>query len=296
MNWAKPWQGAVGYWRERSPIRGDFLAVLNWHQVTPSFDPRRHHRYTWTQLGDFEASLDWLAQKFEILPLTEAIDRCRRRAIQGPCAALTFDDGDVSIAEYVAPVLVRRQLPATFFINSAYLNQSRSYWFPILAFGGDGLPADLRAQAQNLRQTNDAVFYQEVRQRVEQLAATVPDLASRLVSSEWLAGLDARQFTIGAHGHEHQRFSLMTRESQRSNLRENVRCLSQFRAYRPVFAVPFGRPGDWNASTLEVARELGLDVVLADGGLNFRPAEAYRRISCDGQAAGPLIRQALSRA
>src|SRR4051812_37774518 len=103
-------------WR---PSYKNFLVVFNWHQVTPVFDPYTHHKYTWTRLDKLEKELDYLIAKCRILPLHEAIARLKRGSLQGPCASLSFDDGDISIAEHVVPFLRRRGLPATFFINSA---------------------------------------------------------------------------------------------------------------------------------------------------------------------------------
>jgi peptidoglycan/xylan/chitin deacetylase (PgdA/CDA1 family) len=276
----------------------NFLAVFNWHQVTPDFDPVRHHVYTWTQLEDFAKEVEWVAAKFRILPLHRAIVLHKRSELHGPCAALTFDDGDISVAEHVEPWLRRRDLPATFFINSAYLDGRSSYWFPVLSHSPVNAkeprfpepPVELREQAQHLRKTNDPIFYDEVRKRLEQFAPAIPHLDKRLVSREWLAGLNGDQFAIGAHGHEHQRYSMMPPEWQKNDLRENVRQLSRFRGFRPVFAVPFGRAHDWTDETIRIAHELGLEIVLAEGGINVARCSAYLRISCDGKKIAPLVR------
>ena len=192
----------------------NFLIVLNWHQVTPEFDANTQHMYTWTQLDVFKSAVGYLEEKFRIVPLHEALASISRGTLNGPCVALTFDDGDISIADYVAPFLRQRDLPATLFINSAYLDGRSSYWFPVSSFlmANDTARSriefsdELRAQALELRSTDDSAFYNGVRERVERLAFLVPDLKSRLVSEAWISNLDGDQFAIGAHGHEHQRF------------------------------------------------------------------------------------------
>ena len=280
----------------------DFLMVFNWHQVTSLYDPLRHHKYTWTQQKDFEGAIDHLTAEFEILPLHEAIGRLNRGTLRGPCTALTFDDGDSSVAEVVVPSLRKRGLPATFFVNSAYLDGRRSYWFPILSYlctvGDAGqrsaLPEELKEKALQLRNTNDPIFYREVRDRIERLAPLVPDLGTRLLPAQWLADLDGEQFAIGAHGHEHQRFSMMLPEWQLHDLRENVRVLSQFRGYRPLFAVPFGRLRDLTRETIYIAHGEGLEVVLADGGINLGSGDSYQRIPSDGQIIRRLVTAEMS--
>jgi peptidoglycan/xylan/chitin deacetylase (PgdA/CDA1 family) len=281
---------------------GNFLIVFNWHQITSAFDSLRHHKYTWTQLNDFELEIDYIFAKFQVLPLDEAIQKLDCRTLRGACAALTFDDGDVSVAENVVPLLRQRNLPATFFINSAYLDGRRSYWFPILssfcAIEDPSLrailPHKLKKEALQLRSTNNPGFYNAVRDRIEQLASLVPNLDSRLISTQWLETLDGDQFAIGAHGHEHQRFSMMPTEWQLNDLRKNVRVLSQFRAFRPIFAVPFGRPWDWTKETIRIAHDQGLQVVLADGGINVGYNHTYQRIPSDGRKIRQLVVSAMS--
>ena len=253
-------------------------------------------------MEDFATEVDYLTAEFEIMPLHDAIARLDHGVLRGSCAALTFDDGDASVSQYVAPMLRTRGLPATFFINSAYLDGRRSYWFPILSYLctvedpklREALPVELKEKALQLRATNDPIFYREVRDRIEQLASLLPNLAARLISTEWIEKLDGEQFAIGAHGHEHQRFSMMPSEWQLDDLRENIRVLSQFQAYRPIFAVPFGRPWDWSNETIRIVRDQGLEVVLADGGLNVGPRETYRRIPSDGRTIRRLVATAMS--
>ena len=280
----------------------DFLVVFNWHQVAPDFDPFRHHRYTWTSFDKFVREVEFLTSEYKIVPLHDAIARLKAGSLKGRCAALTFDDGDISIAEHVAPFLTRRGLPATFFINTAYLDRQQSYWFPIISFlracqdteGRSIIPCELEEKALKLRLTDDPRFYNEVRSRIEEFGSFVPDLDSRLIPKQWLARLDGDQFSIGAHGHEHQRFSLMTKDWQKNDLSNNVKTLREFRGYRPIFAVPFGRAHDWTDETIRIAREQGLDIVLADGGINLGAKALYRRIPSDNQSLRLLLLEAMA--
>ena len=96
--------------------------------------------------------------------------------LQGKFAALTFDDGDISLESHIVPALKRRELPATFFINSAYYEQPSTYWAPIASYfnrvgqSHQSWTAELADAASKLRRTTDATFYQATRVRVEQLA------------------------------------------------------------------------------------------------------------------------------
>jgi peptidoglycan/xylan/chitin deacetylase (PgdA/CDA1 family) len=282
-------------WRRN---HSDFAAVFNWHQVSPDFEPGRHHRYIWTGFEVFRQAVDWIAQEFEVVPLYELIARLRAGKVHGALAALTFDDGDASVANYVLPLLASRGVPATFFINSAYIEQPRTYWFPVLAYLEND--ADARARAgladvpealsRRIRTTSDPTVYNFLRERVENLASSVPHLQERVVTRDWLARLDPAQFSIGAHGHEHQRFSMMSPDWQSHDLKRNLDELGSYPAFRPIFAIPFGRSSDWNVDTVRIARSLGLDVVFAAGGLNRPRSNELRRIPSDGADLRPLLR------
>ena len=82
---------------------------------------------------------------------------------------------------------------------------------------------------------------------------------------------------------------MMPSKWQRNDLRRNVQVLSQFRAYQPIFAVPFGRSWDWTEETIRLSRNQGLEIVLADGGINLVPGDFYRRSPSDGASVGSLL-------
>lgn len=272
----------------------DSLAIFIWHQVTPAFDPDRHHPYTWTPLAAFEAAIHDIVQTHRIMPLNEALAAIESGNLRGRCAALTFDDGDRSMADYVAPLLLHLRLPATFFINTGYLRGDSTYWFPVMAYAGAHLPHELKQCGQQLRLTDDPDLYRSCRALIEHYAGKVPSLNDRLVTPDWLARLDGVHFAIGAHGHEHQRYAMMTAEWQRDDLRTNLAALRDFRGFRPIFALPFGKPGDVSADIGPIAREEKLEVVLAGGGINSGERPFYDRIPADNVAIKSVVRRAMA--
>lgn len=268
----------------------NFLAIFNWHQVTPFFNELVHHTHTWTELEHFKNEILNISNEYKILPLYDAINRLKKGSLTGRYAAFTFDDGDASLSTQVVPLLESLNLPATFFINTAYLEKQTSYWFPILSYFSSSInpeirkvfPDRLRELGKQLRLSNNISVYRKIRLEIEQYCSFIPNLKTRLVSHKWLESLNCSQFTIGAHGHEHQRFSMMPIEWQRKDLLTNIDILSQYSAYRPLFAVPFGRQIDWNVNTFQVARELGLNFFCAEGKINRSIISYINRIPADG--------------
>jgi peptidoglycan/xylan/chitin deacetylase (PgdA/CDA1 family) len=280
---------AVSLWHHRYR---NYLAVFNFHQVTPTFRPGDHACGTWTSLAQFEAGMDYLMQRFKILDLEEAWKRLQRGELSGECAAITFDDGDISLAEYCVPLLERRGIPATIFLNSASFEGNGHYWFSTLNYlqsmhasaSAGCVAAELDRKARLLRTTMIPEVYAVLRDEIARLGEESQVPRRQCVSPKWLTTLNEALFAIGAHGHEHERYSMMSEDWQRRDLRLNVDYLQQFKCFRPLFALPFGRKGDYNEITLQVASENRLTVWAADGGVNTSYSPVGLRIPADGRS------------
>ncbi len=279
---------SAAMWKRK---RGRALAVFTFHQVSPQFDPRFQHEATWTRLDHFEQQLDFIKDYFKVLPLPEAMAKWKRDDLRGMFAAITFDDGDVTVRDHIVPALSKRGLPATFFVNSAHGQGKGYYWFPVMNYLANApdaavkakLTAELKEKADKLRRTEDAAFYEQTRREVEALASIVDDSKPLLVDRDYLATLDEKQFTVGLHGHEHQRFALMPPQWQMENLQKNIEALSDLKTYRPIFAIPFGRPMDWDMTLVHAALHLNVDMVSSNGGINFQRDVHLLRMPSDGR-------------
>src|SRR5690554_1410907 len=75
--------------------------------VLPDFD-----------LPQFEAVLDFIRKRFQIIPLDDAVLAMQRGNLPPRAACLTFDDGYASWLEGVVPLLERENLHATFYITT----------------------------------------------------------------------------------------------------------------------------------------------------------------------------------
>lgn len=266
------------------------LVVLTYHQASPQFDKKLNGQYIWTPIDFLERQLDFLKNNYQITGLMDGVSKLRKGELKETAVAITFDDGDISVQKYIIPLLERMKLPATFFINTAYLNNLKpGYWFNIFShiqadndLSSKYLSRELKEIASTLRNTNDQEYYRNKYMIIEKLGDLLKDKIQFYISENFLEGIDPELFTIGLHGHEHQRFSMMTKEWQRSNLLENINRLSRFKAYKPVFAIPFGKERDWNVDTLEICRQLKLEYTYSNGGYNTKNMTGIKRIPADG--------------
>lgn len=266
------------------------LVVFNYHQSTPSFDQQRNGQYIWSDTGYFEQEIKYLKENFRVVQLLEGIKILREGRMKGTMVSLTFDDGDISVNQYIVPILEKYSMPATFFINSAYLSgETKGYWFNIFNYFKFGnkdqqemITDEIIEIAARLRATTDANYYRNHYQKIEQLGKYMDKNFTFYVNSDFLENLNKELFTIGLHGHEHQRFSMMPVEWQRKNIQSNIDLLSGYPAYKPVFAIPFGKAHDWNSDTIKICKELQLEFAFSNGGYNTRHSQGILRIPVDG--------------
>lgn len=189
----------------------------------------------------FEADLDYLLQHFKPISLHELLDlKNHNKQPQTPCFHLTFDDGLREVYDVVVPILIKRKIPATFFINTDFIdNKNLFYRFKasILAeqFAANGMldlafkeADDIDALAQTLGINFD-----------EYLVKEQPYLASSQIQE-----LIDNQFTIGAHSKSHPLYKLLTEQEQIEQTIESLDVLKQqFKLDYSVFSFPFTDDG-----------------------------------------------------
>jgi peptidoglycan/xylan/chitin deacetylase (PgdA/CDA1 family) len=121
--------------RARSRLSLTPLTALTYHRVVA-----REELGDDTALGVvdatldlFEAQLDALAGLGTFVTASEVEAWTRGAALPSSPILITFDDGYLECATRVLPVLVRRGVPATFFVSPAYLDERRLFWWERLA-------------------------------------------------------------------------------------------------------------------------------------------------------------------
>jgi len=104
--------------------------VLCYHNVVSAADtthagnPALH-----MPLHRFESQMRWLADHYDILPLSEFLDRLVDGKPMRQQATLTFDDGYAGVFEHAWPVLRDLGLSATVFIITGAPARRRPFWW-----------------------------------------------------------------------------------------------------------------------------------------------------------------------
>ncbi|RXJ46037.1 polysaccharide deacetylase family protein [Gelidibacter gilvus] len=255
------------------------LVVLNYHQIGETFDPNIHNENIWNSVSLFKEHLSFLKQNFKIVSLTEGLEALKNKTINETLISITFDDGDASMTKLALPILEQLKIPATFFINTAYGSEKIGYWYNLGPYFKD---MDLINAAPIIRNTIDHNTYHELLKLENQCNEKYSGRDSPFYANyEAFEKCTNPLFHFGLHGHEHLRFSMLSREAQKENLLKNIEHMQRWPNYVPHFAIPFGKPHDWNADTLEISEELGVVPFLAHHGYNTFYRQPFLRFSVD---------------
>ena len=77
----------------------------------------------------FRQHLDFFAEYFDVIQLSELTARLARGEAIGHSLVITFDDGYRDNLVFAAPELLRRKLPATFFITTGFVGSRTVPWW-----------------------------------------------------------------------------------------------------------------------------------------------------------------------
>ena len=75
----------------------------------------------------FERIVSFIAATFNVLRLSEAVERIRTESLPAASACITFDDGYADNFTVAAPILQRHGVPGTFFIATGFIGGGRMW-------------------------------------------------------------------------------------------------------------------------------------------------------------------------
>ncbi|MBK8961141.1 MAG: polysaccharide deacetylase family protein [Proteobacteria bacterium] len=93
------------------------LSIVMFHSVLDAPDPLRRDS---PGIAEFDAQIRWLSGSFRILPLREATEKLWAGRLPARALCITFDDGYRDNVVNALPVLLKYQVPATFFVTTRY--------------------------------------------------------------------------------------------------------------------------------------------------------------------------------
>lgn len=244
------------------------------HLVSDGEVPHIQHLYPFKGTRAFEADLDYLLKNFTPVTVQQVIAAINGNGTLPPRSFLiTFDDGLREVADTIAPMLLKKGVPAVFFLNNAFLdNRSLFYKFKVSLLVG-ALKKDEYSQAvldragellqEAVPSAQPAPISKETlisvikkitytnRHLADDLAALLNisfdnylEQKKPFLSLSQVAQLVQQGFAVGGHSIDHPYYRELSLEEQVRQTRESVDFLTErFQLDYRVFAFPHSDAG-----------------------------------------------------
>ena len=271
-------------------LSGISLVVPYYHMVSDARVAHVSHLYRFRTIAEFKTDVEYLARHFKPVALIDIIAALNgTRTLSRSCFHLTFDDGFREMHDIVGPILQRAGVPATFFLNTAFLDGGGLAHHNALSVLLDQLQSSSpRVSEATLRrfesllppaQRDCKTLYERIlsiryaeKELVRSLAETLDfDLdqyvrdAQPYISSDQVTRLLDWGFSIGAHSHDHPLYADLPLSEQLAQTRMSMELIeTRFGVSKKAFAFPHTDSGVEDAFFREVFSEPLLDVSVRD--------------------------------
>ncbi len=277
--------------------------IVNYHMVSDQDLPYINNLYSYRNVDTFVRDLDFYNRYFHPIGMAEFLDSIKNGTeLPENSVLLTFDDGFREMSEIAAPLLLEKNIPATFFITTDFIDNQKlnhdnkqSLLVDRLKSGISSmgynkimkLMEDSQIPGKRLHERILRIPYKES-QLLEEIASIVGidfplflrDQRPYMTSAQ-IKGLLDEGFTVGGHSCDHARFSELSHEEQLEQISLSIDVLAKrFSVDYRVFAFPYSDRGA-SASTFEVISK-ELDASFGTHGLLEDPVKThFQRISVE---------------
>ena len=235
--------------------------------------------YNYRNIQQFEAELDFYLENYEPISLAEL----NSGNFTGKVFHLSFDDGLKECAEIIAPILLRKGVPATFFINTAFADNKELFH----RYKASLVLNELKRKTENqvLQFLNEnGITTGNILQTSIHKTKIVDEAAGMLgvdfsrfldeqkpyMTTNQILGLQKQGFTIGAHSNRHPEFWLIDSERQKEEIRLSFDWLGKtIHPEIKAFAFPYTDSGVPKSVFEYLHRELGCDISFGTAGLKY---------------------------
>ncbi|MFN8209197.1 MAG: polysaccharide deacetylase family protein [Bacteroidales bacterium] len=248
-------------------LTGHRMLIPVWHAVNDKPGDHYNRLFSVPGTASFIETLDSLLQNFKAVGLQElrAINASGKK-LSRPVMHLTFDDGLRECHEIIAPILLKKGIPATFFINPSFIGNGDlffRYKASLLAnrMRKKQLPECMLAGVTNLLMTNEipcsslenGLFH------IPWASRNLLDEAAQILQADFkkylndnqpymtqgqVRGLISQGFTIGSHSMDHPAYLEIGREDQlEQTIISLERVVMEYGLDYMAFAFPFSDMG-----------------------------------------------------
>lgn len=272
------------------------LILPFYHSVSNRPLPHISPLYRHKSVSEFEADLDFILKHFTPVSLEEVHSFSKGdKQFSKPSFHLTFDDGLREVYSEVLPILQKKGIPATVFVNPDFVGNKALFFRykaallidELMNLGVDELPifafdSSIKTKEKWIDWVLAARYHQS--EQLDQLAILLNiDFARFLTETkpyldlEELKTLSKNGIEIGAHSMNHPLYRLISVEEQIKQTTESMAWVKEhFRPKIMAFSFPFTDHGVKN----EFFRNLDVspnkpDLIFGTAGLNLEQSQNH---------------------
>ncbi len=217
-------------------LAGQNFVIPFYHVVSDEDCPHIKNLYRFKTIKEFEADIDYLTKHYQPIGADDLNDVLSGKYAGKKIMLLTFDDGLRQMYDVVAPILLRKGIPAVFFINTDFVD-NKALMFRYKA----SLLREMKKDSLNtFTARNDQELQKDLNQSVNAEFDTFLKNYKPYMSSDQIRSLIGQGFSIGAHSCSHPYYEDLNVDKQ---LSETLDCLDilqvEFGIRQRLFAFPF---------------------------------------------------------
>jgi peptidoglycan/xylan/chitin deacetylase (PgdA/CDA1 family) len=211
-----------------------------YHTVSNERLPHIEHLYPVRSIAQFTADIRFFLRHFTPISLHEVIAHIQTGAsVPKNAFHLTFDDGLRECYSVIAPILRAHHIPATFFINPAFVDNRALMFRNKASLLIDRLGVAHKQRLLAVSWAQQQLLDQEAERIGLDFDAFLRTQQPYMSTSE-IADLQAQGFTLGAHSVSHPHYHLLSVQEQLAQTLESQAYLrQQFGVSYQTFAFPF---------------------------------------------------------
>lgn len=265
----------------RERVKGNKVLTLYYHRVNAvDFD----YNLLCVSPIKFRQQMLYLKHNYQIVRFEDNWNELDTNAI-----AITFDDGYADNLKYAVPILEELEIPATIFITTGTMAQSKELWWDELErllFLGSGFPLAFQLKDDEFSCGWNTSTYEYRKNCYASLHYLMKNFINPQKREDWLMQLwewrglkrsvrennrtvssydcrklaGVKQISIGGHTHSHCSLADLERSEQEAEIGMSIRALENILGKKiTLFSYPFGKPlVDFNEETIEICKNCGI--------------------------------------
>lgn len=220
------------FWSDEKLFSSTTPVFLPFYHVVSNRPLPHILNYPYASEKQFEQQLDYFLKYFKAVSLNELYSNPRSNK---KIFHLSFDDGLRECAQIIAPILLKKGIPATFFINSGFVDNKALFhrYKASLVLHEMYRHPDSEAESVLLKNgiTKENILQTSFSKRqILNEAAELLELdfdvflqeTKPYLSTEQILDLHKKGFSIGGHSHKHPEFWKISEKKQLKHVRKSM--------------------------------------------------------------------------